>query len=44
MHLHTSVMDFVALFAQVVLALAVMRAIAATWPDSPFGKAFAILN
>lgn len=44
MHLHTSAMDFVAMFAMAVLALALMRAISATWPDSPFGKAFAVLN
>lgn len=43
-HVHTSAIDFVVVFAHLVIALAIMRGIALTWPDSSVGAAFAFLN
>lgn len=44
MHIHVGALNTAITFAEVIIALFIMRMVAARWPDSPVGKAMAALN
>lgn len=44
MHVHVGALSTAITFAELIIALFIMRMIAFRWPESPVGKAFATLN